>query len=1137
MPSASFEELPQGYGSFSLIVGNASRTILPDASMNSFAAYTLIFTATGGGGGETKTENRTSANYSSQVTLKAGTYNLTVNAYADGDRYRIAATGTLTGISISAGTSASGSVTLSMISDSDSSGTFHYNVNITASGVTSASMEITQGNAPIIGSPVTLHSGVTSGNLNGLASGDYNVRVKLIKGDVNEEAVWNELLHIRAEMTSAFSKTFDNEFFYSTHYNVAFNYNYTGAPTAGTQSVIHGGMLEEPESPSRTGYSFAGWYKDAACTTYNWWNFDAYGDVDADTVTSSAVTLYAKWLIKTYTVTFNSNSGSAVGNIPDVEYGSKITAPADPTRTGYTFAGWYKDAAFTNQWVFNTDTVTSITTLYAKWTYTVTFNANGGSGTVPAAMTANAGNSITLPNGNVLTKTDYTFGGWNISADGTGTNYSAGVSHTLTSVTLYAKWNINTYTVSFESNGGNAVTSITNVAHGSKITAPTPPTKADINFDGWYKESTLQNPWNFTTDTVTAATTLYAKWVIYLVTNETELRYVGKGTANLDPYKGWTLSAHYRQTTNITLEEGNWTPIGTGNGQQYNFNGSYNGAGHTITGLSINADSDWQGMFGFIYSNGKVENLGLVDVNITGTYSAGGIAGTNRGTIQNCYVTGSVTGSANFVGGIAGNNEGGIIQNCYVSGSVTGSERVGGIAGNNSSTLRNCYVSGSVTGSEYVGGIVGYANSGSIRNCVALNQSVTLTGLGSNFGRIQGYYSGTRQNNYAWKSMTLTKGNVTVTPSDATLTGKDGGDITATQAKTAATWTTAGNWDTTNGSAWDFTNVWQWNTNGMPSLRVSEGTSTVLPWPDYLVDPPDNPTTWTAVTNSTFGSSSSINAIAHNGETGSNSRFVAVGDGGNIAYSTDGENWTKVTNSTIGTGYISAIAYGNNRFVALWGNNRSAYSTDGVTWNVAPNTISGFNSVEAKAIAYANGRFVAGNSSGQLAYSAGGITWTTATSTFGGDSIDGIAYGGGKFVAVGNNSKMASSSDGINWTNISNSGFTTYIDGIAYGGGKFVAVGNLGQMTHSTDGSTWTPVTTSTFTTRILGIAHNGLTGSDGRFVAVGYSGRMAYSDNGTSWTSVATSTFSYDQIKAIAYGNGRWVAVGQYGKIAVCIQ
>jgi uncharacterized repeat protein (TIGR02543 family) len=116
--------------------------------------------------------------------------------------------------------------------------------------------------------------------------------------------------------------------------------------------------ISAPIDPTKTGYIFAGWYKEEACT--NTWNFAT------DLVTTN-ITLYAKWTINTYTVSFNSQGGSAVSDITAL-YNTKITSPNAPNKTGYNFAGWYKEAACTNAWNFATDLVTNNKTLYAKWT-------------------------------------------------------------------------------------------------------------------------------------------------------------------------------------------------------------------------------------------------------------------------------------------------------------------------------------------------------------------------------------------------------------------------------------------------------------------------------------------------------------------------------------------------------------------------------------------------------------------------------------------------------------------------------------------------------------------------------------------------------------------------------------------------
>ena len=319
------------------------------------------------------------------------------------------------------------------------------------------------------------------------------------------------------------------------------------------------------------------------------------------------------------------------------------------------------------------------------------------------------------------------------------------------------------------------------------------------------------------------------------------------------------------------------------------------------------------------------------------------------------------------------------------------------------------------------------------------------------------------------------------------------------------------------------------------------------------------PTTWTAVSNSTF-SDYTINGIAYGG-----GKWVAVSSktpvGNKIAYSDDGETWTDVSDSKFGVSAIYAIAYGNGMFVAGGDTGTMATSTDGATWTAVTYTSSTFwryfdtssstgKTASIYAIAYGNGKFVAVGSGGQMAYSTDGATWTAITgmnSPFGTDiSIYGIAYGGGTFVAVGTSGKMATSSDGVTWTAISgaNSTFSvTQINAIAYGsagnaGGKFVAVGNYGRMATSTNGASWTSVssTNSTFgsasnQSNIYGIAYG-----NGMFVAGGEYGKMAYSTDGATWTAVSVSTFPNNysgDINAIVYGNNKFVAVGSGGKMA----
>jgi len=158
-------------------------------------------------------------------------------------------------------------------------------------------------------------------------------------------------------------------------------------------------------------------------------------------------------------------------------------------------------------------------------TYTVTFNANGGSGTVPS-QTVNAGSSITLPSGSGLSKSGYTFEGWNTNSSGTGTTYSAGASYTPASdITLYAKWNIESvsvtsYTVTFSANGGSGTVPSQTVNAGSSITLPSGSglSRSGYTFEGWNTSTGItlsvgSSYWPIRDET------LYARWEAIVVSS------------------------------------------------------------------------------------------------------------------------------------------------------------------------------------------------------------------------------------------------------------------------------------------------------------------------------------------------------------------------------------------------------------------------------------------------------------------------------------------------------------------------------------------------------------------------------------------------------------------------------------------
>jgi uncharacterized repeat protein (TIGR02543 family) len=229
-------------------------------------------------------------------------------------------------------------------------------------------------------------------------------------------------------------------------YTVTYNINNGSGTLPAAQSVNSGSGIILPSGSglTRTGYTFGGWNTSSTGTGTNYTAGSSY-------TPTGNITLYAKWNT-TYTVTFSANSGTGTAPVAQtVNSGTSITLPGGSglTRTGYTFGGWNTSSAGTGT---NYDASTSYTptesiTLYAKWlpTYTVTFNVNNGTGTAPTAQSVSSGSVITLPSGSGLTRTGYTFGGWNTSSAGTGTNYDAGSLYTPTAtITLYSKWNSTT---------------------------------------------------------------------------------------------------------------------------------------------------------------------------------------------------------------------------------------------------------------------------------------------------------------------------------------------------------------------------------------------------------------------------------------------------------------------------------------------------------------------------------------------------------------------------------------------------------------------------------------------------------------------------------------------------------------------
>jgi uncharacterized repeat protein (TIGR02543 family) len=214
----------------------------------------------------------------------------------------------------------------------------------------------------------------------------------------------------------------------------------------------------------------------------------------------------------------------------------------------------------------------------------------------------------------------------------------------------------------------------------------------------------------------------------------------------------------YNQATGGTAyTASNHMPIGwydEDSGTIYGFNGTFDGAGHTVSGIYIKAnDEDNKGLFGYTDTSSVVKNVGVVNSYICGKSKVGGVVGYNNGTAQNCYNTSSIIGREN-VGGVVGvNNNGGIVKDCYNTGAVSSTHTAyrdaGGIVGENSNggIIKNCFNAGVISGEGYIGGVGGIAGAsfdGEVENCYNIGEligSVLVGGIvGENNTTVQYCY-------------------------------------------------------------------------------------------------------------------------------------------------------------------------------------------------------------------------------------------------------------------------------------------------------------------------------------------------------------------------------------------------------------
>ena len=272
-------------------------------------------------------------------------------------------------------------------------------------------------------------------------------------------------------------------------------------------------------------------------------------------------------------------------------------------------------------------------------------------------------------------------------------------------------------------------------------------------------------------------------------------------------------------TADIDLTGKNWTPIGTSFHNSYT--GTFDGGGHTITGLTVTTNDEGVGLFGYLGKAGTVKNVVMEGVQITSNQiyggKIGGVAGYSDGTIENCSVSGSVSGTV-YVGGVVGAQWEGSITGCSSSATVKGTVYVGGVTGqtNSSATLTACYATGNViieihpTNNISGGGLVGFNGGNGVWACYATGN---VTSTGSSTGKV--HISGFLGDNYTTVTACYWKNN-----HEQGIGYKKEGTVTEVTKVdgTGVTWQKAV--DAMNTALQNAGSEWRYELNGaLPTLR------------------------------------------------------------------------------------------------------------------------------------------------------------------------------------------------------------------------------------------------------------------------------------------------------------------------------
>jgi len=510
---------------------------------------------------------------------------------------------------------------------------------------------------------------------------------------------------------------------YKKEYTVSFESN--GGSYVPSQTVNSGKTAARPADPAKSGCTFDGWHSNQELTMV----------YDFSTPVIGNITLYAKWNGSpiTYTVSFDSNDGSYIAPLTVIS-GGIAPRPTDPIKSGYTLAYWCSDSGLTTKYDFSTP-VTEDITLYALWkildptTFNVTFESNGGS--YIETQNVKSGGTATRPTD--PTKSGYNFVNW-YSNSGLTTvyNFSTAVNK---DIKLYAKWNVITFTVTFESNGGSSVPKQT-VKSGDTANRPADPTRSGYIFDNWY--TILGSVYDFSTPVI-GNITLSAKWNQgYTIVNIAAIQGVTPPaaggipvtviTAN-DQYTGivkwnpnhakFAVSTEYTATITLTAKSGytlqgvtaNFFTVDVATSVSNSANSGVVTAEFPPAGWNVNNQSTWNEAVNSIKNGGNNKNY---NINVIGDFSIPGVTDNTFGNVTGITVTIAgnkrISLSTNSNGSLLhiGANQTVIIRDIGLSGHYFGNiaPLVHVTGANSSFTMQGSATVSGNSSSSYGGGVV-----------------------------------------------------------------------------------------------------------------------------------------------------------------------------------------------------------------------------------------------------------------------------------------------------------------------------------------------------------------------------------------------------------------------------------------------